>query len=61
MSNAYVDPWDILNNFSFNVYTQKSLFIGEKDILTHASDIGIHWAGSQLKITEILLIWVPGF
>ena len=30
MSNAYVDPWDILNNFCFHVYAQKSLFIGEK-------------------------------
>ena len=29
MSNAYVDPWDILNNFSFHVYVQMSLFIGE--------------------------------
>ena len=29
MSNAYVDPWDMLNNFCFDVYAQKSLFIGE--------------------------------
>ena len=29
MSNAYVDPWDMLNNFCFHVYAQKSLFIGE--------------------------------
>ena len=26
---AYVDPWDMLNNFCFHVYAQKSLFIGE--------------------------------
>ena len=31
MSNAYVDPWDMLNNFCFHVYAQKSLFIGEND------------------------------
>ena len=23
MSNAYVDPWDMLNNFCFHVYAQK--------------------------------------
>ena len=27
MSNAYVDPWDMVNNFRFHVYVQKSLFI----------------------------------
>ena len=26
---AYVDPWDMLNNFCFHVYAQKSLFVGE--------------------------------
>ena len=25
------DPWDMLNNFCFHVYAQKSLFIGEND------------------------------
>ena len=27
MSNAYVDHWDMLNNFCFHVYAQKSLFM----------------------------------
>ena len=27
--NAYVDPWDMLINFCFRVYAQKSMFIGE--------------------------------
>ena len=31
MSNGYVDPWDMLNNFCFNVYSQMSLFMGEND------------------------------
>ena len=31
MSNAYVDPWDMLNIFCFHVYAQKALFIGEND------------------------------
>ena len=30
MSNAYVDPWAMLNNFCFHVYAQMSLFMGEK-------------------------------
>ena len=29
MSNAYVDPWDMRNNFCFHVYAQMSLFVGE--------------------------------
>ena len=31
MSNVKceVDPWDMLNNFGFHVYAQKSLFIAE--------------------------------
>ena len=24
-----IDPWDMLNNFCFHLYAQKSLFIGE--------------------------------
>ena len=31
MSNANVDPWDMLNNFCFHVYAQMSLFVGEND------------------------------
>ena len=27
--NIKKDPWDMLNNFCFPVYAQKSLFIGE--------------------------------
>ena len=32
-----VDPWDILNNFCFHVYAQKSMFIGE-------NGNGVFWA-----------------
>ena len=31
MSNAYVDPRDMLNNFCYHVHAQNSLFIGEND------------------------------
>ena len=29
MSNAYVDPWNVLNNFRFHVYAQMLLFKDE--------------------------------
>ena len=29
-SNAYFDPWYMLNNFCFHVYAQKSLFIAKQ-------------------------------
>ena len=58
MSNAYVDHWDMLNNFCFHLYAPNSLFIAENcnafflDIvllITLSSDIRVHRAGSQLK------------
>ena len=27
MSNAYVSPWDMLNNFGYHVYAQKCVFV----------------------------------
>ena len=33
MSNAYVDPWDMLNNFCFHVYAQKWVFV----IMSHVT------------------------
>ena len=47
---------DMLNNFCFHVYAQKSLIIGENGndfffdtIHTRSTDIRVHRAGSQLK------------
>ena len=60
MSNAYVDSWDMLNNFCFHLYAQKSLFIAENCnafftmlFFTAASarEFRSHRAGSQLKIS----------
>ena len=56
---ALVDPRDMLNNFCFHVYAQKSLFVGENgnaffDILTRPCDIRVHRAGSQLKIAGFI-------
>ena len=52
---------DILNNFCFHVYAQKSLFIAENcnaffyiSILTLSCEFRVHRAGSQLKIVEQL-------
>ena len=31
LANLQIDPWDMLKNFCFHVYDQKSLFICEYD------------------------------
>ena len=39
MACPYVDPWDMVNNFCFHVYAQKSLFIlGQNSIRVHRAD-----------------------
>jgi hypothetical protein len=63
---AQVDPRDMLNNFSFHVEAQKSLFIAENcngfffdsstSSTTLSSDIRVHRAGSQLKINWMINI-----
>ena len=58
---AQVDPRDMLTNFCFHVYAQKSVFICENCtgffltstiLSTRACDIRVHRAGSQLKIRD---------
>ena len=66
MWNVDVDPLDMLNNFCFHVYAQKSLFIVENcngifwDILvlvvTLFCYIRVHRAGSQMAGTGGRLI-----
>ena len=71
MSNAYVDPWNMPNNFCIHVYAQKSLIIseiGNEYFFTSASsrEFRGHRAGSQLKIRphshcsspNIVYVWV---
>ena len=53
-SNAYFDPWYMLNNFCFHVYAQKSLIISEIgneyfSTASSAREFGVHKAGSHLK------------
>ena len=53
---AQVDPRDMLNNFCFHVYAQKSLFIAENcngfflTTTTSSREFGVSRAGFQLKI-----------
>ena len=35
MSNAYVDPWDMLNNFCFQVYAQKWVLVIMSHVTCH--------------------------
>ena len=37
MSNAYVDPWDMLNNFCFHAYAQKWVFVIMSHVACHMS------------------------
>ena len=53
MSNAYVDPWDMLNNFCFHVYAQMSLFVGENDNAYFLT------AGGPLPVSEPIIELVP--
>ena len=60
MSNAYIDPWDMLNNFCFHVYAQMSLFVAVGENVNaffwtapppaSSREFANHRAGSQLKI-----------
>ena len=38
MWNAYVDPWDMLNNFCFHVYAQKCVFVIMSHVACHMSN-----------------------
>ena len=52
----HLHHWDTLNNFCFHVYAQKSMFIVENInaffYITPSTDIRVHRAGSQLKMSE---------
>ena len=41
-SNAYVDPWDMLNNFCFEVYTQKWVFVIMSHVTCHMLHVTCH-------------------
>ena len=55
MSNAYVDPWDMPNNFCFHVQAENSVFLGENGnaFFDTTSTLTREWtnhrAGSQLN------------
>ena len=46
MSNAYVDPWDVLNIFCFHVYAEMLMFMGENDNAL-STDIRVSRAGKK--------------
>ena len=63
--NIKNDPWDMLNNFCFHVYAQKSLFEVENVnaffyvLHTVSCEFANHRAGSQLK-KSIITLYVIG-
>ena len=53
MSNAYVDRWDMLNNFCFHVYAQMLLFMG-------VTDNAFFWtAATPSPVSEPIIELVP--
>ena len=52
MSNAYDDPWDMLNNFCFHVYAQMLMFMGE-------NDNGYFWTSSPSPVSGPIIELVP--
>ena len=52
MSSAFVDPWEMLNNFCFRVYAQMSLFTG-------VNVNAFFWTSSPLPVTNPIIELVP--
>ena len=44
MSNGYVDPWDMLNNFCFQVYAQKWVLVIMSHVTCHILHVTCHIA-----------------
>ena len=61
MSNAYVDLWNMPNNFCFHVYAQKSLIISEIGnvyfLTSSTREFRVHRASSQLNIGQLYRIY----
>ena len=62
MWNAYVDPWDMLNNFCFHVYTQKWVFVIMSHVTCNMSHCACHMSYVKclcwfLGHAEQLLFW----
>ena len=59
LHNLQIDPWDMLNNFCFHVYAQKSLFINLQNLQTANCNAFFNWepalglANSQAAAAEV--------
>ena len=56
---ALVDPRDMLNNFCFHVYAQKSLFIGENGNAFFLTKLFIFWTSAPRPVTLPFIELVP--
>ena len=54
MSNGYVDPWDMLNNFCFHVYTQKWVFVIMSHVTCHMSHVTCHMSNAYVDPWDML-------
>ena len=61
MSNAYVDPWDMLNNFCFQVYAQKWVLVIMSHVTCHILHVTCHMSHCACHMSYIkCLCWFLG-
>ena len=61
MSNAYVDPWDMLNNFCFQVYAQKWVLVIMSHVTCHILHVTCHMSHCTCHMSYIkCLCWFSG-
>ena len=61
MSNAYVDPWDMLNNFCFHVHAQKWVLLIMWYVTCHILHVTCHMSHCACHMSYIkCLCWFLG-
>ena len=61
MSNTYVDPWDMLNNFCFEVYAQKWVLVIMSHVTCHILHVTCHMSHCACHMSYIkCLCWFSG-
>ena len=55
MSNAYVDSWDMLNNFCFEVFAQKWVFVIMSHVTCCMSHVACHMSHVLCQMLKLIL------
>ena len=54
MSNAYVSPWDMLNNFGYHVYAQKCVFVIMSHVTYHIKHATCYMSNAYVDPWDML-------